>query len=98
MNLQETTTIRKNSLSVIGLPFAVAALFVGLSISEFTNHRQYTPEKVKVADEAAYGDAEGIMRFFFDARRDPVTHKLDYQAMLAAADLDQAMSKAKRTH
>ncbi len=65
MKLQETSTIRKNSLSIISLPFAVAALFVGLSISESGNHRQYVPQAVEAADADQDGDAAGMMQYFF---------------------------------
>ena len=98
MNLNQTTKTSKNALSVISLPFAVAALFIGLAISEFTNHRQYTPEPIKDRDGGKDAGVEGMNRFFFDARRDPVTHQMDYTSMLASDNLNQLMRTTKRTH
>ncbi len=98
MNLQESTTIRKNSLSALSLPFAVAALFIGLSISEYNNHRQYTPEKIKATQADNDKDAAGMMKYFFNARKDPSTNQLDYKAMIASAELSQELKSAKRRH
>lgn len=98
MNLNETTKTSKNALPVISLPFAVAALFIGLAVSEFTNHRQYTPESIKTKDAGIDAGVEGMNRFFFDARRDPITHQMDYKSMLASDNLNEARRNERRAH
>ena len=82
MNLQETTP-RKNSISIISMPFVLMALFIGFVVSEFTNHKQYKPtESGKQLQHGGnkHNALQGMEKYFFDARKNPQTNKMNYLA------------------
>jgi hypothetical protein len=97
MNLNEITKTGKNALSIASLPFAVAAVFIGVSVTEFTNHRQYAPVAV-IDNDKKDADAKGMTQFFFNARKDISTNSMNYSSMLAADLADKAMSKTPKKH
>lgn len=100
MNTRQSTKISKNSLPFLSLKFGAVALMAGLFITVFTNnHRQYSAGGIIVKeDKDKDNDARGMMEFFFNARKNNKTNKMDYQSMIAASIADRAMSKASRMH
>lgn len=84
------------------LKFVAGLLFTGLLIIVFSkNHRLYSPDSFNAKDKEAKenpAESKGMMKYFFNARKNPFTNKLDYPGMLAAANADKAMSKKHDTH
>ena len=101
MNTTKTTRITKNSFSFASLSIAIVALFMGILISVFPSHRQYYPMGVSTSqdNDGDIGDAKSMIQYFFNARRNITTNKMDYPSMLAADIADRAMTNARRnTH
>ncbi len=100
MNSKETTKTTKNSLSFISLKLGSVAIVLGLLFSVFTNnHRQYSAGNAisKEKDEKD-NDAYGMLKFFFNARKNITTNKLDYKSMFEATAADREMATARFTH
>lgn len=98
MNINETTKIRKNSFAFASLSIAGVALFMGLLLSVFSSHRQYYPIGVSnKEDKDNDGGAIGMEKFFFNARKNITTNKMDLPSMLAADIADRAMLHARNT-
>ena len=100
MSLQKNIHSLEKIFSGYHLPLLLALFFIGLSISGNLNRRQYTSEKVIKKDDDGRQDAgsEGMRKFFFNARKNPLTNKMDYPAMLASYKADLAMRNVKRTY
>jgi hypothetical protein len=100
MNFNKYNQKAENPVTTLSLslPFMLAMLFIGFSIAELTGHRQYSPGNVISKDAADMddgNDAIGMEQYFFNARKNISTNKMDYQSMLAADMADRAM---RRTH
>jgi len=100
MNTNKSTQVRKNSLAFATLSIAFLALLMGILISVFPSHRQYFPIGIsnKEGNDGDIGDAKGMDLFFFNARKNITTNKMDYPSMLAADIADRAMNNTRRTH
>ncbi len=101
MNLKDSTKTTKNSLSFISLRLGTVAVAAGLLFTVFSNHhRQYSAGDLGVKESEAEHDAgaQGMMSYFFNARKNITTNALDYPSMLAAAEADRAALNARNTH
>ena len=97
MDNTETTKISKNLPSFISLPFVIAALFIGLSIFLLKNHREYSAGNILTKEENEKdAGSQGMIKFFFNARRNQITNKMDYKSMVDAQLADQAMADARK--
>lgn len=100
MNSKKPTKTTKNSLPFISLKFGAVAVAAGLLFSLFTNnHRQYSAGNIPAKDEKEkYSDAQGMIEYFFNARKNITTNAIDYKSMFAASIADRAMANARRSH
>ena len=99
MNLNKINTLLSKLFSGTNVLFACVVFFIGISISENFNRRQYASGIINrnnnVNEDAS---SDGMRKFFFNARKNPLTNKMDYPAMLEAYNADLALRKVKRTH
>jgi len=96
MNINESAKTSKNSLSFVSLSIATGAIFMGLLVSVLPSHRQYFPTKTADKDEDM--SAKGMQEFFFNARKDNNTNRMDYVSMQSAAIADRALANVRGTH
>ncbi len=93
--MKNKETIVRSSMSFPAL-IAGIAMFSGLYLFHNAYTRQYKPEVTVQADKDKDAGAEGMMQYFFNARKNPATNKMDYAAMLKTEQQIMKTSSWKR--
>src|SRR5581483_10628472 len=101
LTMKNNTTLRRNSFS-FGSMLIGAAILSGFYLFHEQNTRQYSSGIKKVKEKEEEKGALGMMQYFFNARKNPVTGKMDYAAMATAnaqatALMQAANNKTART-
>ncbi len=102
MSRKDFLRVSKNSFSLLALKPALLTLLFSLLITLFTTrHKQYTSnnvQNIKNNINGGFSSLKGREQFFFNARKNPYTNKMDYKSMLAADLADKAMVNHQKSH
>ena len=97
--------IMKTKTKVVRSSFSFPAILVGVAMLSgayfyhYANTRQYSSDIKIQADKDKDAGYYGMAQYFFNARKNPATNAMDYQAMLATEQqiMNEQMRSGKRT-